>query len=276
MKTNIELNSLAKSSWTQKISKKYPWISLLLVIVLGGVVGYLCGFFLPPIYEAKAVLTTNIDIKENRPVITEIMVDSQLNYIGQLMFNPKIIDPLLSQEAGLGNPIKLEDLEAMSSIERQLMNTIIKVHGKDPAITARIATSWAKLAFETLLEAKSHVLTIAEANQELSFIESCFPSKRTVTEDVPTKAADGAFCDGLSYETARTQLDEATKILNAEETKTLGLTTYINVSQFIPASLPINPSSNNQGMMTLSGMIIGIVVGIIFIDIRWHNKSNEN
>jgi len=113
---------------------KYPWISILLIVVLGGLIGYLSGFFVPPIYEAKAVLTTNIDLKEDRPIITEIMVDSQLNYVGELMFNPKIIDPLLSQEANSGNPLTLEDLKSSASIERQLMSTIVKVRDNDPVI----------------------------------------------------------------------------------------------------------------------------------------------
>ena len=270
--------SLKRSNPKRKnqLLMNYPWIPFLLMIVLGGVIGYLLGFLLPPIYEAKAVVTTNIDLKENRPMVTEIMVDSQLNYVGELMYNPKIVDPLLLHEANLGNPMTIENLKSMASIERQLMNTIIKVHSKNPEIAARIATNWAELAFETLMEVKSHVLATTEARKELAFIEACFPSAPDGIKDEPINSTCESFCEGLSYQTALAKLDEATKVLAAEETKTLGLTAYIDVSQFIPASLPQTPASNNQGMMTLSGMIIGIVLGIIFVDIRRLNKIDEN
>lgn len=276
MITNTGSITRAKPKWFQQLLKNYPWVSFLIIIVLGGLIGYLSGFLLSPIYEAKAVLTTNIDLQENRPIITEIMVDSQLNYIGELMYNSKIIDPLLFQEAKSGNPLKLEDLESMASIERQLMNTIIKVRGKDPEIAARIATNWARIAFETLTEAKLHVLATSEANQQLVIIETCFPLSPDAAKDVPISSTEKSFCEGLSYQSAEIKLKEATKILATEESMTLGLTAYINVSQLLPASVPTIPTSNNQGMMTLSGMIIGIIIGIILVDIRRINKVDEN
>ncbi len=268
MDVNTDSRKAIQSNWTQQISRKYPWISFFLIVVLGGLIGYLSGFLLPPTYEAKAVLTVNIDLKEDRPIITEIMVDSQLNYIGELMFNPKIVDQLLSQEVNSGNQLTLKELKSTASIERQLMSTIIKVRGNDPVIATRIASNWAKIAFETLLEAKSHVLAAAEAKQQLAFLEACFPSNPSNTEDKPANVTEEAFCKGLTYQSAEAKLEEATKVLAAEESKTLGLTPYIIVSQYVPASVPVTPTSTSQGMMALSGMIIGIVVGIVFIDIR--------
>lgn len=273
-KTGPHIN--AKSSWNQQVSRKYPWIRLFLIAVLGGFLGYLIGFLIPPIYEAKAVLTTNIDLKENRPIITEIMVDSQLNYVGELMFNSKIIDLLLLQEASLGNPLTVEDLKSMATIERQLMSTIIKVRGKDPVIAARIASNWASIAYETLLEAKSHVLTIDEAKQQLAFIKTCFPSSPDEAINKPNSATEEAFCEGLTYQSVEVKLEELTRVLAAEESKTLGLTAYININQFIPASIPTIPTSTNQGLLALSGMVIGIVVGIVYFDLRRVNKIDEN
>jgi len=148
------------------------------------------------------------------------------------------------------------------------MSTIVKVRDNDPVIAARIATNWAKIAFETLLEAKSHVLAIVEAKQQLAFIEVCFPTNPDNAADKPTIVTEKAFCEGLTFQSAEAKLEEATRVLAAEESKTLGLTPYINISQYIPASVPVTPISQNQGLMTLSGMVIGIVVGIIFVDMR--------
>ena len=267
---------IVKANWNRQISNRYPWITIFLIAVLGGLSGYLIGFFLPPVYEAKAVLTTNIDLKENRPVITEIMVDSQLNYVGELMFNSKIIDPLLLQEANSGNALTIEDLKSMATVERQLMSTIIKVRGNDPVIAARIASNWTSIAFETLLEAKSHVLAIDEAKQQQAFLENCFPSSQVDANPDPTFVADEAFCKGITFDSAETKLKELTRVLAAEEPKTLGLTSYININQYIPASVPTVPISTNQGILALSGMAIGMVVGIICFDLRRVNKIDEN
>lgn len=263
----------SKPRQEDQFSNFHTWIPLVILIVCGGLIGYLLGFLLPPIYETKAVVTTNIDLVENRPVVTEIMVDSQLNYIGELMYNPRIIEPLLQQEVSYGNPITIEDLKSMATIERQLMSTIIKVRGSNPEIAARIATNWAKLAYETLLAARPHVLAATQARQELALIEVCYPTNSAANES--TSSGEDSFCEGLSYKSANTKLEEATKVLASEEPKTLGLTAYIIPSQYIPASLPLAPASNNQGMMAFSGMIIGIVVGIIFVELARLKKTNE-
>ncbi|HSN94695.1 MAG TPA: hypothetical protein VLR89_06490 [Anaerolineaceae bacterium] len=204
------------------------------------------------------------------------MVDSQLNYVGELMYNSKIIEPLLSEEADSGNPLTLEDLKSMASIERQLMNTIIKVRGKDPVIVARIASNWSKIAFETLVEAKTHALLASEARQQLAFLETCFPTSSDIAKDKPANVTIETFCEGLSIQSAEAKLAAATKVLTDEETKTLGLMPYINISQYIPASAPKVPTSTNQGMLTLSGMIIGIVVGIVFVELSRLKNIDEN
>ncbi|MEA4811745.1 MAG: hypothetical protein VB108_04140 [Anaerolineaceae bacterium] len=246
----------------------YPWMILITAGIVFGLLGYMAGFLLKPVYEARAVLTTNMDIKEERPFITEIMVDSQIQHIGELMYNPAIVQTLLEKENAQGNHLSLEELRDNSSVERQLMNTYLKVRGNDPAAAARIASEWAEIAFQKLQEAKVHALKAGEARRQLAMLNVCFPLQskdEEIREDPAVEVIH--FCKGLDLKEAEKQVKSATQILLEEDAHTLGLSPSLNVSQFVPASIPSKPLRFNQGALSLAGSLFGLVFGIILIEI---------
>ncbi len=243
--------------------RKYPWLILMGAILLGSLIGYGLGFFLKPRYEAQAKLTSNVDIKENRPIITELMVDTQILHVGELLFHPEIIQPLLDQEAALGNEITLEELHEMATIERQGMNTLVKVRNEDPSLAARIANTWGSSAFSLLEQAKPHAIRASEARQRLAMLNYCFP---TTPNDFPWYGPSPEtvqFCQGLTFEEASTFLIEANAILIEENNSSLGLSDSLNISAFTPSPVPSKPIQGGQGTLAFSGAMAGLVLGLI-------------
>jgi len=252
--------------------RKYPWIILFVSISLGGLIGFLTGYFLKPIYEAQAKLTANVDIKENRPIVTELMVDMQILHVGELLFHPDIIQPLLDAEAALGNPLTIESLYEIAAIERQGMNTLIKVRSNDPVLAARIANNWGNSAFERLEQAKPHAIRATEARQRIAMLNYCFP---TTPNDFPWYGPSPdtvQFCEGLTFDEADSYLKEANLILLEEDTKTLGLSDSLNLSAFTPSSIPTKPIQYGRGTLVFSGALIGLVLGLIGISLRDKNQ----
>ena len=120
-----------------------PWLTMAVSILIGALIGGFLSLFFTPIYEAKALVTTNIELRIDG-TITEIMLDAQVNHIGELVFYPEVVSRLIETEAAQGNALTLEGLKQRTSVERQLMNTVIKVKDPDPQVAARIASEWAE------------------------------------------------------------------------------------------------------------------------------------
>ena len=126
-----------------------PWLIVAVGIILGALIGGVLSLFFTPIYEAKALVSTNMELRVDG-TLTEIMLDAQINHIGELVFYPEVVSRLIETEAAQGNELTLEDLKQKTSVERQLMNTIIKVKDPDPQLAARIASEWAEILYNRL------------------------------------------------------------------------------------------------------------------------------
>lgn len=227
-------------------------------MIIGGLLGWLVSAFLPPIYEATAVVTTNLSIAPDGNV-TEIMVDAEIDHVGELVFHPAVIEGVIEAEAQLGNPLNLEDLTTASSIERRLMNTLIKVRNADPTVAARIATSWAEVFFATLTDAYPHAVLVSDAQLRLDMLENCLTSERAMATN---------FCLDLNSSGADAIRAEANAVIVAESPASLGLTRYLNVSALQEAAVPAKPDAHRASTMVLAGAFIGLIGAIIFIETR--------
>ena len=152
--------------------RKHQYLLTVGLMLLGALIAFFLSSFIKFKYEAESVLITNLELVENTN-ITEIMVDSQLELVRQLMFHPDITNAVLKVEQEAGNPLTLDQLNKMSQVERRLNSTYIKVRSNDPQIEARIATTWAKTAYERLSQAYQHALLVSEAQWTLTTIEDC-------------------------------------------------------------------------------------------------------
>ena len=245
----------------------YPWLLLFAIIVAGGLLGFAAGFFLKPVYEAQAKLTTNMDIKENRPIITELMIDTQLLHVGELLYHPEIVQKLLDQNSALGEALTLQDLHTMAAIERQGMITLIKIRSRDPQRAAQIANAWGEIAYKRLEEAKPHAIRATEARQIIAMLNYCFP---TTPDEFPSDGPSPdtvQFCKGLNFAEADALLKEANLTLIEEDSKSLGLSDSLNLSAFTPSPVPSKPSQFGQGVLSFSGALAALVLGIIGINL---------
>lgn len=226
-------------------------------MIFFAIVGLLVSFVLVPKYEAESYLITNLELVQDTNV-TEVMVDSQLELIGQLMYHPDITDEILRLEEFAANPITLAQLKKSSLIERRLMTTVIKVRDQDPEIATRIANNWVVIAFDRLSEAYVHALLVSEAQWTITSIEDC----QTDPEVIET-----GFCQNLTPEEVNNLTDEAQAVILAEAPKAMGLTKDLQISQFQPASVPDKPIQGARSNLMLSGALIGLLLSFIAFEL---------
>jgi hypothetical protein len=146
----------------------------------------------------------------------------------------------------------------MSQVERRLNSTYIKVRSNDPQIAARIATTWAKTAYERLSQAYQHALLVSEAQWTLTTIEDC------LTEEILNQTY---FCRNLNPEKVQTLTSESQAVLLAESANSLGLTKDIKISQFQPAAVPMEPVRGSHSSMILLAALAGLVFSLILYEL---------
>lgn len=236
-------------------SEKYPIKNVVFFMLIGALIGLILSFFIPPVYEAVSIITTNMDITPTGSV-NELMYDSQINYISHLAYHLPVLEELFILEAKQGHYLNnVEFVHEDTSVERELMNTEIKYRHNDPIIAARVATTWGQLLYDALLKAYPHGVLVSEARSQLDRINSC------VNNEDPALTT---YCASLTEEDIAGITEEAKRTILAETELSLGLTGEINISSYQPAFVPEKPLRYTRGSLILSGNVIGFLLAIVF------------
>ena len=245
--------------------KGQQYLFSVILMLAFSLAGFLVSLFIPPQYEAVSYLITNLEVVQDTNV-NEIMIDSQLELIGQLLFHPDITDELLAIENEANNPLSLSDLKAKSNIERRLMTTLIKVRDKDPIISARIGTNWAQIAFRRLNEAYSHAILVSEAKGMIVTIEGC--SSELVISDTD-------YCQQLFSEDVEKLVSEVYSIVETESPNAWGLTKELQISQVQPAALPTKAIQSTRANFIFAGALVGLLISLIAYEFIIFQTDNE-
>lgn len=266
--TEIKLNP--KTDMNLKLfTNRSDWYIIVILIFAGGLLGYLFSFIKQPIYEATALVTTNLQLNKDGP-INEFMLDSQINHIGELYYHPAVVQKLIEREAKEGISLDLETLNQIASIERRMLNNLVKIRHTDPNIAARIASNWAEILYETLEEAYPYALEASTAKNTLILLENCAGPKELKSynnNEIPKPNID-AFCESMTKEDYNNALLEAKNAILENKEAGMGLSEYLNLSQYQPAAIPSKPISFHQGSMVFGGGILGFLLAIGLLILR--------
>lgn len=236
--------------------RKNQYLVTFILIVIGALLGYLASLFIKPVFEAESRLITNMELVEDAN-INEIMVDSQLELVRELLYHRDIVDSVIETETSAGNPIDLAYLKDHTTLERRLMTTLIQVRSGDPLIAQRIANTWVKQAFDRLTAAYDHALLVSEAKWLLTSIENC-------QKDQAVQETN--FCMTLDVNEVNKLTEQAQEVITVESPYALGLTKDLQISQYQEAPLPSKPIHANRSNLILVGALLGLVLSLILLE----------
>lgn len=222
-------------------------------LILGGLIGLGLSFLFPPVYEARFEVVTNIDLVSN-PNVTELMMDVELMHVGELAYSQSVIDGVIAAEKQNGINLDQSELLKISTVERQITSTYLKVQWRDAATAAQIANTWGNLYYAALKEGERQSLVAAELAKRQTDLQDCLAGTAT-NQTAP-------ICTGGKSE-LESQLAANTQDLASAQELSLGLSPELTVDSYQEATVPGSPIRGERGWLVGAGAVIGFILALL-------------
>ena len=223
------------------------WWLLTILTIMGGLVGWLISLARPPVYEARASMVVYVEYIQ-RGVITESESSWYLSTVSTLI-SPRALGPGLIQEFEQDcENILLEDLQ----IERRESNWDLVVRCSDPQAVAELANTWVDSAYALLADAYDHGLKVQSLSTTIDQLKFC---KDDLSQEI---------CAGISdVDTLIVRLKSLQEEIGKEQQASQGVIPNLVFRIESHATAPAKPSAQAPGVLILSGVIIGLLIGIL-------------
>lgn len=244
-------------SFASRRAAKQWWI-IAGCIFLGALIGYGVSFLFPAVYEANFKVTSNVRLTGD-PNISEFMVDNALLHVGELVYQQPLMEQVISAEKAQGINLTVPELKQISTVERQITTTILKVRWTDAAAAAQIANTWGKLFYASLVEGARQAVIAEELTQSQKLLQDCLVG-------IQTPSPDEVKCS-LSKDALQQEIAQNADKIAAAETASLGLYRELRVNSYEEAGIPASPVRQERGWLISAGAGIGFVAGLFLTEI---------
>ncbi|MRR31605.1 hypothetical protein EG834_15040 [bacterium] len=241
------------------------WWIIAAAMILGALIGLGTSFVFHPVYQAAFTVTTSVKLANN-PEINEFMVDSAIFHIGDLAISQNVIDKVIEAEKSQGIDLTQADLIRISTIERQVTSTFIKIEWNDPQIAAQIANTWGMIFYSALQEGSRQAIIADELTKTQTILQNCLAG----IAPVPPPAAS---CT-TSKSDLQALLDQNAEKIAAAKNLSLGLYPQLTVDAYQEAIVPPSPMLRARGWLVTAGTAIGLILALIAIEVIDFPKKN--
>lgn len=233
------------------------WWIIAIGIIIGGLVGLVVGYSLPPVYEATFIIVSNVRIGLTEE-ITEIMLDAAIYHVGDLAYNNVLVAELVESLDQQGIDLPVEKILDQTDVERRLNSTLLKVRRKDAGEAMQIANTWGMILFDMLKTGYEYALVADSLTDYQTTLEKCL-----LDED---SEGCGTYC-GLPKEELQNEIISLSSDITAARNESLGLYSELTVGEYQEAELPERPAFYEQRSLILVGAGIGFLLAILFLEI---------
>lgn len=239
------------------------WWILALGLIIGGLVGLVISFSLPPVFEATFIVVTDVRIDDTKE-ITEVMLDAAINHVGDIAYNPVLVERLVDALNKQGVMVDFETIIDITSIERRLNSTHLKARWRDPESAVKIANTWGLILFDMLQQGYKQAVIADDLTAYQATLEGCL-----LEEDI---SGCGTYC-GLSKEDLEGEITRLSIEIADRRNESLGLYSELTVSDYQEADLPEKPNYYEQRSLILAGMGIGCLLALLFLEVWLPNRK---
>lgn len=245
------------------------WWFLFLLIIAGGLAGWLIHSTRPAVYEAVAGIPASIDLVRTGP-LTQFEEDVALNAIQGVLLSSNLLDRVVSAAADEGITTSANALKRAATLERKVNVWEVRVRDTDPRRAEQLANVWVKQGHALLLDGYQHSLQAEQWQRVLNSLETCLGQS---AGGEPT----GVVCSHISMASIQAELDSAGKTYQQERAASLGLFPGLTIGPVSQAVIPQKPALYGRNQLVLAGCLIGLVAGAWLIQIgipaRWWKRS---
>lgn len=228
------------------------WWLIVLLMLLGGGIGWIFHRAQPPIYETKANLLVHIDFSQTGP-LTEYQQDHTIGAVQSLLISQSVEEEFIAGARARGIPEQALYYGTNFVLERRLYNLQMRVSNADPELAAEIANYWAEAGYTALLEAHGHAVRANVLSHYARTLESCGVS---VEELNP-------LCQQMDAKDIPVALEELSASIQAETAASRGITHAVGFDFYQPAEVPERPAAYGANWLILFGALIGFGAAVL-------------
>ena len=234
-----------------RLIRRWPW--LLTAIIVGGLLGLGAAGFLPPVYEAVAVVGVGVDYGRTLPLDEEALRHA-FDRAREVFLADETIEAVWAagvQGAQPGSTNEERDSLRLSEIGG---GWELGVRDSSPESAARLANAWASISVDALQSAVGHAWRAAHL-QSKWFITGC-ELQPAATPSLPASWECAAALQEYDPEQALTEIEQ-------EAVLSRGILPSMSFALLQEADPPGEPLAGSRGMSVLAGLLAGAVVGAI-------------
>ena len=234
------------------------WWMMVTLMVVGGLVGFGFHLLFPPVYEAKAVITININFQKRE--LTQIEEDTAFNAASAIITSASVMNLVISDAQVKGYSITPERFLRDFYLEGRQSVWELRVRDRDPNAAAELTNIWAQNASDALNVALTHALQADQIQAQIAGLENCLAGTS------PQAASIQMDCKGYSHQEIEKMLQDQTTSQINEINLSLGIISIMTISLTDLAAVPESPILYGQAGMVLAGAFIGLVVSLWLIN----------
>lgn len=230
------------------------WWMMVVLMVVGGLAGWIFHLFVPPIYQAKAVITINMDFQKRQ--LTQYEEDYAFNAANAIITSSSVMNLVIADAQVKGysiNPIRIQE---DFYLERRQSVWELRVRDKDPKIAAALTNIWAQKANDALNNALQQALQVDQLQIQIDGLNNCLAGT------LPQAASNQLDCKGFTQEAVQSMLQDRMAELVQENKSSLGIISIMAFGLTELASVPETPVIYGQAGLVLAGAFIGLIVSL--------------
>ncbi len=234
------------------------WKLVILVMIVGGLTGWLVHLSQPPMYESQAAISFAFNVVRYGP-LPQMDEDYAMGAAGAIIATSPVPEYVYQQalQHGIG-ALSQYPVGQTVFIERKSFQWVIRVRNADPQAAAFIANTWAGRAYQELLAASQHAERADSLRIYLNSLESCL--QRAAATD-----PSAAQCSLSGLPALEAQMQNTGAQLYNEQVLGRGFLPYLIFNSPGKAIAAGQPDQFGSNSLVLAGILIGFLLAIIFV-----------
>ena len=235
--------------------KRFNWLFLVLLMIMGGVAGYSFSLFHPKVYEARAVIAVTIDYTRTGS-LSDFQEDQALRSLGSIIDADFMLKKTVEAAQEAGVKITNEQFKEKIALEREDFRWFLRVRDKNPKVAAELANIWADQVIAILTNASSHALNADYLQRYFDSLQSCL--QRMANVDQAQVPCSFPYLEELLVELESTGTD-----IREEKEASLGLMPAVSFFLAGEASPPSSPALYYRNLLVFAGAFIGFLGAVL-------------
>ncbi len=235
------------------------WWMVVAFMFVGGLFGAGFHIFLPPIYEANAVISINLDFPKAR--LTQIQEDNAFVSASGIINSSAVMNQVIASAQEKGFTVTASQFHSDFYLEGRLSVWDLIVRNRDPNTAAVLANIWAQTSMDALDTALAHALQADQLQIQIYGLENCLAG---VLPRIVTVQID---CKGLSHDVIQSMLVDQTASMINERKLSLGILSITTMGLTDLAVAPANPVLYGQAGLVLAGAFFGFLVSLWVVNL---------